>query len=227
MSTDNFESRLSDLLAHVVRVGFVTGRDEAAHRVRVEVTDSSSGALTTASLQVLIPRAKEDKQYDLPDVGDQVLCLFLPFGKECGFVLGSMYAAESPPVASGDKWHRSFKDGTRLEYDRASHELTAVVKGRADIKTDKDIKAEAGTTLDAKAGTSASVTAPTIYLNGNVVAGGSESGSQATVTENAQRTINGSLTINGPVNINGDLTTSGNSKTGGDSYAASRSGASI
>lgn len=217
---------LRDLLSQVVRVGFVVGRDEAKMRVRVEVSDTTSGALTTAFLQVLVPRAKKDRVYDLPDVGDQVLCLFLPFGKEVGFVLGSMYGADSPPVASGDKWHRVFEDGTVLEYDRAAHVLLADVKGRAEINTTEDISATAGTTLTATAGTSITLTAPNIFQNGNVTAGGSSGGS-ATVSENAERTITGSLTINGPVNINGNLTTNGNSSTSGNSYAGSRSGGSI
>lgn len=217
---------LNDLLAQVIRVGFVVARDEATMRVRVQVEDTTTEALTTDFLLVLVPRAKKDRVYDLPDIGDQVLCLFLPFGREAGFVLGSMYGGDSPPVSSGDKWHRVFNDGTVLEYDRASNILLADVKGKAEVKTTKSILADAGTTIEAKAGTSATITAPSIFLNGNVTAG-SATGGTATVTENANRTITGSLTVNGPVTINGDLTTSGNSLTSGNSHAGSRTGGTI
>jgi phage baseplate assembly protein V len=169
---------LEDSVKQLIRVGFVVGREDGFHRVRVEVPDTTSGALTTHSLQVLTMRAKEDRSYDLPDVGDQVLCLFLPFGKEVGFVLGSMYSEEEmPPVDSGDKTHRTYKDGTVMEYDRDSHQYTADIKGAAGMKTEKDIKAEAGTTIE--------TTAPLTRLNGSVV-------------------INGSLTINGNLRTNGD-----------------------
>lgn len=58
-----------------------------------------------------------------------MLCLFLGNGLEEGFVLGSMYGAQMPPVSSGDKFHRTFSDGTTLEYDRAAHKLRASVRG--------------------------------------------------------------------------------------------------
>ena len=40
-----------------------------------------------------------------------------------------MYGAQMPPVSSGDKFHRTFSDGTTLEYDRAAHKLRASVRG--------------------------------------------------------------------------------------------------
>lgn len=220
----NGDQLLESSLAELIRVGTVTGRIETSHRLRVEFADTTTAPVTTAELQCIVRRAKEDKEYDLPDIGDQVLCIFLPNGKETGFVIGSMYGAESPPVSSGDKWHRTFKDGTVLEYDRAAHKLLADVKGSAEVKT----TGEATYSSQVKV----TVAAPNIIMNGNVTAAG-PGGGEATVTETANRTINGSLTVNGPVNINGDAsisgnnTVGGNSRTSGDSYAASRSGASI
>ena len=69
---------LSDRLAQILRVGFVTARQPERMRVRVECRDTTTSALVTDWLPVLTPRACGDRQYDLPDVGDQVLCLFLP-----------------------------------------------------------------------------------------------------------------------------------------------------
>lgn len=220
-------------VSQFIRVGFVSGRDEKRMRVRVRVTDTVTNELVTDWLQVIVPRAKKDRCYDLPDIGDQVLCVFLPFAAECGFVLGSMYGEDAPPVAAGDKCHRVFEDGTVLEYDRAAHLLTADVQGDAVVKTTQSIKAVAGTTIDAEAVQHISMTAPHIYQNGNVTTGGHSSGTTATVTEKAHRTIEGSLTVQGPVVIDGDveitgnLTVNGNSSVSGKSYAASRSGGGI
>ena len=113
---------VSDLLSQVIRVGMVTARQPEKLRVQVECRDTVTNALVTDWMQVLVPRAKEDRLYDIPDVGDQVLCVFQPFGRERGFVLGSMYASDAPPVTDGDKTHRTFKDGTTQEYDRNTHE---------------------------------------------------------------------------------------------------------
>ena len=240
--------QLYDLICQMVRVGFVSVRDPDRHRVRVEFQDITGGAIVSDWLQVLAPRAWDDQEYDLPDEGEQVLCLFLPFGRERGFVLGSMYGAASPPVTSGDKWHRKFKDGTWLEYDRASHELTGVVVGDVNLSAggsitavarDKivahatDIEAEALNSVRTKADVLIEMTAPNIIQNGNVTSSGYDGQSAGTVTENAHRTVNGSLTVNGPVNINGNLDTNGNSSTSGNStvsgnsFAATRSGGPI
>lgn len=224
MSAD--ASLLKDLLSQVIRVGFVVARDEERLRVRVEVTDTTTDALTTDFLQVIVPRAKKDRCYDLPDIGDQVLCLFLPFGREVGFVLGSMYGADSPPVSSGDKDHRTYDDGTVIEYDRATHVLKADVKGRAEITTTLDIDAKAGTSITATAGQDVTITAPMINLNGNVTSKGVDGGT-GTVTETVNRSNTGTYTNTGNATFNGNVVINGNLTTSGNSHANSRSGGPI
>ena len=69
-----------------------------------------------------------------------------------------MYGKQSPPVQSGDKWHRKFKDGTYLEYDREQHKLVADVKGDVEITTtgsvtgkiQQDLSAEVQGSMSAK-----------------------------------------------------------------------------
>ena len=114
------EEQLRDTLAQMVRVGFVSARQPEKMRVRVELRDTVTSSLVTDWLPVLCPRACGDLAYDLPDVGDQVLCLFLGYGLEQGFVLGAMYGKAAPPVSSGDIWQRRFQDGTVLEYEVCS-----------------------------------------------------------------------------------------------------------
>lgn len=137
------DEQLRDIMAQMIRVGFVSARQPERMRVRVELRDTPTAALVTDWLPVLCSRASGDLAYDLPDVGDQVLCLFLPYGLEQGFVLGAMYGKAGPPVSSGDKWHRKFSDGTVLEYDRAAHRLTADVKGQLVLRSSGDMTLEA------------------------------------------------------------------------------------
>ena len=151
-------SDVQDVLAQTIRVGFVTARQPEKMRVQVELRDTVTQPLTSAWLPVLCPRASGDLAYDLPDVGDQVLCLFLPYGLEQGFVLGAMYGKASPPVASGDKWHRKFSDGTVLEYDRVAHKLTAQVQG------DVAVTATGGVSVHSAA--SLTLMAPAMQLGG-------------------------------------------------------------
>ena len=168
-------SDVQDVLAQTIRVGFVTARQPEKMRVQVELRDTVTQPLSSTWLPVLCPRASGDLAYDLPDVGDQVLCLFLPYGLEQGFVVGAMYGKASPPVSSGDKWHRKFSDGTVLEYDRAAHKLTAQVQG------DVSVSSAASLTLMAPAmqlggtggGTTQAAMQGTFRLkNGDIIVGG-------------------------------------------------------
>ena len=142
--------QLTGALAQIIRVGFVTARQPEKHRVQVQCRDTVTSALTTDWLLALTPRASADLHYDLPDIGDQVLCLFLPIGLEQGFVIGSMYGKQEPPVKDAEKTHRKFKDNTFIEYDRAQHKLTIDVKGDIEIKATGKIstKSNADTTIN-------------------------------------------------------------------------------
>lgn len=169
------EEQLSDLLAQCIRPGTVTARDAAKLRVQVRCADTVTAPLVTDWLPVLVSRACGDGQYDLPDVGDAVLCLFLPHGREAGFVLGSFYSGGVPPVADGDKWHRKFKDGTTLEYDRKAHKLSANVKGDVDVTATGSVTGRISGSLTAEAEGAVSIssaaqlalTAPSMSLGGS------------------------------------------------------------
>lgn len=165
--------QITDQLSQIVRVGMVTARDPGTMRLQVQCPDTVSGALVTEWLQTLTPRAKEDAQYDLPDVGDQVLCLFLPNGLEQGFVLGCMFAPATtgtPPVSSGDKWHRKFKDGTTVEYDRAEGKLAADIKGGGilEVTAQGPVSVKAQGPVSVESPDSITLKAPGIVLKGNL-----------------------------------------------------------
>lgn len=129
---------LGEALKQAIRVGVVTSTDPAAGTVRAKLTDAD--ALITYPLRVLNHKTLDDKTYWMPDIGEHVLCLFLPYGAEQGFVVGAFYSeADKVPVESQDKHHRIYKDGTWHEYDREGHKLHGNVKGEVDYTIDKDV----------------------------------------------------------------------------------------
>lgn len=180
------DQQITDLMAQMIRVGFVNARQPEKMRVKVTIPDTTGAELVTDFLPVLCPRACEDMQYDLPDVGDQVVCLFLSYGLEQGFVIGAMYGKQAPPVQSGEKWHRLFKDGTYLEYDRESHKLVANVQGDVEITAtgNLDAKVEGNVSTSSQGPTSVtseaqvSVSAPAMNFGG--VGGSTSAGMQGT-----------------------------------------------
>lgn len=104
-----------------------------------------------------------------------MLCLFLGNGLEEGFVLGSMYGAQTPPVSSGDKFHRTFSDGTTLEYDRKAHKLTASVKGDVEASVTGNVevtlqgsgKVTAGGALELTSAAKIGLNTPALSMGGS------------------------------------------------------------
>ncbi len=200
------EQMLRDMMSQIIRVGFVAGRQPERMRVKVELRDTTNAKLVSDWLPVITPRACADEQYDLPDDGDQVLCLFLPYGLEQGFVLGSMYGKAEPPVQSGDKWHRKFRDGTTLEYDREAHLLSGNVKGDVKLAVSGNITVTLDGTLAETAKGPANITsAQRISLSAPAISmGGGAGGGSTTATITGDTNQRGTITVtNGDVIVEG------------------------
>ena len=119
------------------KFGTVSAVEAQTCRARVRLPDYDN--LRTAWLPVLQRKTQNDKDYHLPDVGEQVVVLLDGRGED-GVVLGAVFSsADIPPVASGDKRHLRFADGTVFDYDRARHKLTIHCVGDIEIEADGDI----------------------------------------------------------------------------------------
>ncbi|MGL1931759.1 MAG: phage baseplate assembly protein V [Desulfotalea sp.] len=139
-----------------VAVGIVNSVQEKDCTVRVKLPDRDG--VITSPLQVLVKRSLGNLDYDMPEKGEEVLCLFLTSGFEIGFVIGSLYSeVDPPPVTDANKKHYKFKDGTSFEYDRKISKLTIDIKGAADIGATGDINIKSGSHI--------TMTAPRIDLN--------------------------------------------------------------
>ena len=115
---------LESQLARLVRIGLVTLVLPEKGKVRVRLMDAD--CLETYELAVLYPKTRLDKHYWMPDIGEQVLCVFLPRpgGMQIGFVLGAVYSQLDPvPVADAAKTRVHFEDGSWLQYDKAEGAL--------------------------------------------------------------------------------------------------------
>ena len=126
------------MLGELIKVGVVTNTypDEAKVRVKIVSSDDE----ISYKLPVVVRKTQDDKDYWMPDIGEHVVCLFLGNGVEDGFVLGAIYSdKDKVPVESQDKWHKTFKDGTTIEYDRKSHVLSIHSVGDIAIVSDTHI----------------------------------------------------------------------------------------
>lgn len=171
-------------------VGEVTAVDAANCRARVTFDDDDS--VTSDWLQVLQFNSLHNSDYHLPDIGEDVLCLFL--AKESGFILGSFYAGEVQPIDNNLNVRSvKFADGTRVVYDRNRHELDIFIDGTRII-----FNRETGEIVVPRTVTIV-CTSATVKASGDVT------------IDTPETSITGSLTVAGPITGMGGLSVSGGS----------------
>lgn len=123
-------------IKRLIRVGTVSSVNAAEGTVRVAF--AAQDDMVTYELPVITRGSKNNKDYWLPDVDEQVLCLFLPntsgHGVCDGFVLGTFYSSVDAPVEnSGDVHAVKYGDGTIIKHDRSTGKLTINATGDIDI----------------------------------------------------------------------------------------------
>ena len=127
---------LESAMRQLLRVGFVVEQIPEEAKVRVEFRDADM--IETFKFAVLVPQTRCNKDWWLPDLGEQVLCICLPYGLERGFILGSFYNLQDVPMTFDPEKRRvNFLDGGWLEYNRAT--------GEAQIHVPESIRIAAGT----------------------------------------------------------------------------------
>ena len=125
----------------LLRIGIVSSTNPEKATVTVAFPDIDN--MVTTDLPVIFPQGLKNKAYAMPDVGENVLCVFIGQGRGDGFCIGCFYTPDCPPpISEKDKVHYTFEDGTFIEYDRKEHKLIADVNGDADIKV-KNVKLDA------------------------------------------------------------------------------------
>ena len=77
--------QLESLVANLIRIGEVTSINPEAFTARVRFEDRDN--VESYDLRILVRGSLKDKFFHMPDVGENVLCLFLPSGVEAGFIL--------------------------------------------------------------------------------------------------------------------------------------------
>lgn len=76
-----------DAVLAILKIGEVTDIDPAKCKIRATFDDESGK--TSYWLPVLQRKTLHDKDFWLPDVGEDVLCLFFNEAEEAGFAVGS------------------------------------------------------------------------------------------------------------------------------------------
>lgn len=120
----------------LIRIGTVSSVNATAGMVRVAF--SAQDEMVTYELPVITRGSKGNKDYWLPDVDEQVLCIFLPNisgrGVCEGFVLGTFYSSVDAPAENSSDVHAfKYGDGSVIKHDRKTGKLTINATGDIDI----------------------------------------------------------------------------------------------
>lgn len=107
------------------RVGIVQAQDVIGPHCRVRVTFRERNQMISWWLPIIRHGAQNDKDFWIPDIGEQVGCL-MDDHDEDGCVLGTFFSQpdHTQNGMTGDKRNLTVKDGAVFEYDRNSHTLT-------------------------------------------------------------------------------------------------------
>ena len=122
-------------LDQLIRIGRITSVDEKKHTARVQFTDRDE--MVSWDLPVLVPSTVDPQDYCLPVENTDVVCVFLPNGQQQGFIIGAFYTDQNPPpITDRKKYLRKFKDGTKIEVDKASRAIRIKTEGNVTVEGD-------------------------------------------------------------------------------------------
>lgn len=140
-------------ISQLIRVGQVDSVNAETCSCRVSFDDLRDGdgkPFKSYDLQILQRRTVDCQTFNLPNVGEHVLCLFLPNGIQEGFVVNSFYTAENLPK-DGKKgiYRHTYEDDTIIEYDLNEHKARVYTKYKVEVECkEAKVKAE---TIDVEA----------------------------------------------------------------------------
>lgn len=169
---------IGETLNGIIKIGEVCEVDYTDCTARV-VFDDDNGMVSN-KLQVVQRNTYKNHDVVLPDIGEDVICIFLSSGVEEGFILGSVYAGDvTPPSNNGNERVIVFSDDTEVRYDRKKHEMyikigateiksnpTSTMIKSASITLDGNVHITGTTQADADMTCNAKVTASTDCIGG-------------------------------------------------------------
>lgn len=189
----------------IFATGTVSAIDPANVRARVRLPDHDN--LRTWWLDVMQNNTYKNKDYCMPDVGEQVKVLMTPDGVE-GVILGAVYSGKDTPVISApDKRRTDFADGTFVEYDRKNNAMAigGAIKTLT-ITTHSDITLQTDTQVTVIARNSATVRTKVATVNASDSA---TIKTQKATIDSPETEITGNATIKKNLLVEGSITGEG------------------
>ncbi|HFC97923.1 MAG TPA: phage baseplate assembly protein V [Thermosulfurimonas dismutans] len=179
---------LARIVFRIIRVGVVVATYPERGTVRVRFLDQDGEV--SYEMRVLVRKTHRDRDYWMPDVGEQVLCAFLPYGREQGFVLGAFYSSADPVSVADQEVRRvEFANGAYVEHDRRT--------GNVRVETPGEVEVRAKGTVRIVSATQVVIMAPNVVIKAE--------GGATTATMEGNFTLMGNLEVIGNIHATGTI----------------------
>ncbi len=179
---------LARIVFRIIRVGVVVSTYPERGTVRVRFLDQDGEV--SYEMRVLVRKTHRDRDYWMPDVGEQVLCAFLPYGREQGFVLGAFYSSADPVSVADQEVRRvEFANGAYVEHDRRT--------GNVRVETPGEVEVRAKGTVRIVSATQVVIMAPNVVIKAE--------GGATTATMEGNFTLMGNLEVIGNIHATGTI----------------------
>lgn len=156
-------------LENLIRLGQIKSVTAAKPYMTVTVQIDE---ITTAPIRYLNLRAGNDKTWDPPSIGEEVIVLSPCGVLEMGIAVGGLNNADNPALSTDlNKNIRMFSDGCLISYDTQSHALEAILPsgGTAVLTATGGVTINADTTINGNLQINGSTA-----MTGNNTVGGSQ-----------------------------------------------------
>lgn len=121
------------------KIGHITSVDPEKGFAKVKFEEDNN--IVSDWLPVIQGNTKDNKDSKTFDINEHVVVL-IDQNLEMGVILGAIYSSDNtPPGESGkDIWMKTFKDGTKIKYDRSGKELNVEIASGGKIKLTGDVE---------------------------------------------------------------------------------------
>lgn len=132
-----------------LRFGIISDIDVQKCYARVKFLDDG---IVSDWLQIVVMGALSTKFFHMFDINEQVAVL-MDENSEDGVILGALFNDNTPPdtEVTKDKVRVLFPDESFIEYDRASSEWTADIKGTINLRAESEINIESDSVVNIEA----------------------------------------------------------------------------
>ncbi len=120
----------------MIRSGIVSSINYKEVSARIKFQDAPG---VSRELKILQPHTNLEKEYSMPSIGEEVVCIFLPNSPSTGYIVGSFYSGKNLPGEIGNTKYIFFPDGTKLKYNYATHVLEVDCIGDINISSGSNI----------------------------------------------------------------------------------------